>query len=57
MPRSSNLEQNNSFSHPHINIGDHWVKLKKIKMLVLTSGYIAFVEDDRNNTNKEVEGS
>jgi hypothetical protein len=57
MLRSLYLEQNNSFSHPHIDIGDHWVKLKKIKTLVPANGYIAFVEDDQNNTNKEVEGS
>ncbi len=57
MPRSLDLEHNNSFSHPHINIGDRWAKLKKIEMLVPTSGYIAFVEENQNNTNKEVEGS
>jgi len=57
MPRSLDLEQNNNFSHPHIDIGDCWMKLKKIKMLVSTSGYIAFAKDDQNNTNKEVERS
>jgi hypothetical protein len=45
MPRNSYLEHNN-FSHPHINIGHCWMKLKKIEKLVLTGGYIAFAEDE-----------
>jgi hypothetical protein len=38
------LEHNKNFSHPYIDIGDHWAKLKKIKKLVPVSGYKAFAD-------------
>jgi hypothetical protein len=39
IPNNSSLENSNSFNYPHIEIGDHQEKLKKVKVMIPKFGF------------------
>jgi hypothetical protein len=50
---SFNLDNNNNFYHPHVNIGDHEEK-SKVEVLILKGDFRMFLEDDEDDNNEEV---
>jgi hypothetical protein len=44
MPHSSNLKNCNNFNHPHIDIGKHWEKLRKIETKIPFGEFYIFTK-------------
>lgn len=46
MPHSSNLKNCNNFNHPHIDIGKHWEKLRKIETKIPFGEFYIFMKKE-----------